>query len=354
MNIIRRSIIRFMLRTAAIVLPVIAVAVAAYVAADPYMVLHSDADYFPDPATHPARISVNKGMVTLNTYRRQTALGHRYDAFIFGSSISCYYDAVTWAGHLQAADGCRPEPFHFDSSGESLFSMAAKVKWLDASGAPVRHALIVLDPIIMTAGVSHQPYAIDPPELHSGVGHILRWHYTFFRSAVNADFLKSWLPWRLSGLVLNNGHNRLFEPQPIAYDPLRNQETIPLWDSVISVSPQQFYDSYPLTPSPQHTSVSPAVIDGPKHEALADIADILSRHHTDVHVVISPNRRKVTLHPSDLAVLRRLFGTARVHDLTSSMAHRLETDTLLYDDTHYRPVFAAEIMDSIYGAARRK
>lgn len=340
------SILWFMLKAAAVVLPIVVVAAVWYVCADPYKVVRDYDVYFPDPEKCPVRVGINKGLITITNYEHQVAAGRRYNAFIFGSSISCYYDARRWAEMLGSE--APASPYHFDSSSETLAKMADKVEYLDHIGQPMEYALIVLDPIIMGHDDSSGPSTINPPQLHRSVLERIKYHYTFFRAATNADFYKSWIPYRLTGKGYDNGRNLVFSPQPIVYDPTTNQETMPQWDSLIASDAAGFYSRYPLAESPERVVAGKAVLTPVREAALRRVAEVFARQHTDYQVIIGPNRMKVALSQADLALLRQIFDAKRVHDFSSSMAEALECDTLLYDNTHYRPVFATELMERVY------
>lgn len=341
-----RSILRFMLRTALTAAPPLLLVLLWYVCADPYKVLRHYDSYLPDPAEYPARIGMNKGMVTVNNFADRLAHGYSYNAFIFGSSISCYYDASLWQ---QLADTSgRARAYHFDSSSESLQSMADKVEYLDRLGQPLDFALVILDPIIMGGEEADGPAFASPPALRPSPAALIHWHYTFFRAAANADFLKSWIPARITGIPVHNGRNMIFEPQPIVYDPAANQESLPAWDSLISNNPEAFYSEHRLSPSPSEISISQPVLAGRRAEALRRIARTFRKHHTDYQIVIGPNRMKTVLNPADLRLMQAIFEADRVHDYSFTLVHELEQDTLMYDNTHYRPVFAERLMRQIY------
>lgn len=62
MNAVTKSILRFMLRSVAVVLPVVAIAVGWYVMTDPYKVLRQYDSYLLDPVENPVRVGINKGL----------------------------------------------------------------------------------------------------------------------------------------------------------------------------------------------------------------------------------------------------------------------------------------------------
>lgn len=111
---------------------------------------------------------------------------------------------------------------------------------------------------------------------------------------------------------------------------------------------------HPLQASPAEISVADACLTGRRADAVKNIAEIFKKHKTDFRVVIGPNRRKTVLNPADLQLMQSVFGAERVHDYSFSLANALEQDTLLYDNTHYRPVFADRIMRLVYQRNRYK
>ncbi|MDE6304446.1 MAG: hypothetical protein K2M01_06435, partial [Paramuribaculum sp.] len=184
------------------------------------------------------------------------------------------------------------------------------------------------------------------------VVNFVKFHYTFFRAATNADFLKSMIYADITGRPDNIGHNPIFESQPIVYDRYLNQESIPQWDSIIAADPEQFYYAHPLIAPTDTVTVSAPVLTETKIKALTTIAQNFSDCSTDCRIIISPNRRGVSLSPADLRILQNLFGADRVFDFSASHAHYLRTDSLLYDNTHYRSPFASLLMRSAYPTSK--
>lgn len=345
-----------MLRSMMVISIGLVIPIVWYIVADPFKAIRHYDCYFPDPNRQTARIGMNKGLVTLTNFNDRRKEGREYDSFIFGSSISIYYDAREWTSLLRQSmvdsmgSGFVPpiHAYHFDSSSETLMSMARKLKYLDREGISIRHALVVLDPLIMAAEVSDGPAYLDPPHLHDSFLETVKYHYTFFRAATNADFFKSYIPSYFSDMPVENGRNMLFDRQPIVYDKSINQETLPEWDSIIRADSRKFYASHPLRKSPEGMSESAPVLTAERIRALECIKKVFDRHATDYQIIIGPNRSKVTLNRCDLKEFRRIFSPARVHDFSSSFASLLETDTMLYDNTHYRPPMAEIMMRRVY------
>lgn len=352
MAAVDRNIIRFILRALLMAVSVVLPFAVWYVCSDPFKVLYRYDEYYGKPELDSMWVGINKGMVTVNNYldRVNSDSVSQPNAFIFGSSLSCYYNVDEWRKLLADSDSSRAGiyPFHFDSSAESPMSMARKLRYLDSNSAPIDYALIVLDPVVLGMDDGKSPFAIDPVEIRPGVKHFLKYHYTFFRGATNADFLKSWAYSCITGHPDNIGHNIIYTAQPIENDRFTNQERMPLWDSVISVNPAEFYARYPLIPPPSGVTIGSPVITGKKADSFRTVAEILKEKHSDYQVIISPNRRGIALSPADRALLSDIFGAERVHDFSSSHVHYLEADTMLYDDIHYRAPLATMLLHETY------
>lgn len=349
MTNITKSILRFLLRASLAAISVVSPCIAFYVWLDPFKVIWHYDEYFVSPDEAPCRIGLNKGVVTVNTYLNNLAAGAEpYNSFIFGSSISCYYDAGEWSRLLAGRSDTEIHPFHFDSSSETPVSMARKIEYLYHTGAPLDHALLVLDPIVMGTEEKNSPFSIDPVEIMDDAPYFLKFHYIFFRGAMNADFLKSLIAAKLTGTPANIGHNPIYEIQPIIYNKSCNQETLPDWDSAIRQDPKTFYSRYPLLPPACEVVEGRNTVTEEKAQAFKRIAAIFRECGTDFEVIVSPNRRGVALSEHDRNRLVDIFGTGRVHDFSASYAGYLRCDTMLYDNTHYRPPFALMLMRDVY------
>lgn len=342
------GILHFIIKTIAVVLTAALPLGVWYVMTDPVKVLrHYDGrECFPDPKSDTICAGINKGLITLNNLECREAEGRRYNAFIFGASVSCVYDADTWARLADPTGHARP--YHMDSAMESLVSMARKIAYLDRTGHNIDYALIVLDPFIISADPNDDPPYIDPPQLHESWLETLKYHYIFWRESTNADFLKSWIPASISRRRIVYGRSAIFRDTISVYNPATNQVTMPLIDSIIAADPKALYAIHTLPPVPDTPTETPVAIIGSRLRALLRIADIFQRRHTDCRIIIAPNRYQATLNATDLRTLQTIFGVHAIHDFSSTLAKDLAEDTLLYDRSHYRPVFATRMMRMAY------
>lgn len=339
----KKSVTRFMLKACAVAVVPLIPLVIVYAVFDPFKALrHYDNYFMPD---RPARIHVNKGLASVSTIMSRMD-SMRYDSFIFGSSISCYYTTDDWRRYLPAGSS----PVHFDSSSEGTQSMRRKLEFLDRQGIRIANALIVLDPLIMEMPNDDDGFlCMDPPAI-AGPLQYPRWHYTMFATFLSGDFLRSYIPYLLTGTPRTYGRNPIFEPQPIVYDPYVNEESIPSWDDSITNNQAEFYTRHRLIPPRERTPrcTTPGRIDPEREADFRRIMEILRRHGSSVKVIVGANIHKDTLSRADRDRLTAIFGKENVADLSAPMMPMADADSNFYDNTHYRAPAAAEMMRRAY------
>lgn len=266
-----------------------------------------------------------------------------YNAFIIGSSLSCYYAVEDWQEHLPA--GARG--FHFDTSQQSIRTMRRLVDYLKHSGADVEHALLVLDPFIFRIDSRHDAMVyLDPPQIREA-WYVPVFHTRMFANFLNMKYMTSYVPWVLTGRKKHYSEVLIFEPQPIVWDARTNEESIPQWDSLISSNPAGFYTMHRIDPLPAHYSDCGPLITPEIEEDLRAVAATFRRLGTDYKVVVGPNRRLEVLGPVDEALMLEIFGN-RFVNLGRCFSNELRDERNFYDNTHYRRPLARKIMERVY------
>lgn len=328
--------IRFLLKVLAFAALPLLPPLLLYCVGDPFKVLRGRDDYFADG------LSVNKGVVTLAAFERGYGR-HRYNAFIIGSSLSCYYAVEDWLEHLPA--GARG--FHFDTSQQSIRTMRRLVDYLEHSGADVEHALLVLDPFIFRIDPRHDAMVyLDPPQIREA-WYAPVFHTRMFANFLNMKYMTSYVPWALTGRKKHYSEVLIFEPQPIVWNARTNEESIPQWDSLISSNPADFYAMHKIDPLPAHYSDRGPLITPDIEEDLRVVAATFRRLGTDYKVVVGPNRRLEVLGPVDEALMQEIFGNKFVN-LGRCFSNELRDERNFYDNTHYRRPLARKIMERVY------
>ncbi len=332
------TLIRFIIKTSIMAITPLLVAAGAYIIFDPFKVLRTYDNYFADG------LSTNKGVITVGTFEAEYK-ANRYDSFILGSSLSCYYNVADWLHHLPAG----AVPYHFDSANQSIGTLRRTVEYLAENVDSLKNALIVLDPYIFRIpdGQSDMVF-LDPPALRSEWWYAAYFHYSMFRHFMNLKYLASYLPWRFNDKRADYTELRIFEPQPIIWNRSSNEESIPAWDDSIAASPERFYASHKIVINDnEYYHCHSKLISEQIEEHLQTIASILSAYGTEWHIVVGPNLRHEVLGPEDNETMLRIFGR-RYHNLGRELAPMMADSTNFYDNTHYRPVVARQIMDIVY------
>lgn len=338
-----KSITLFVIRALLTAIPPLAVAAGMYIWLDPFGIL----DIGKTPSVPAYGItSSNKGIVSMraieNGYDK-----YAYDSFIFGSSISIAYPAKEWAKYLPPG----ASPVHFDSSNEGAGSMNRKVQWLVRKGMPIHNAIVILSPKILEAPTigSYIPY-IDPPGIATGITSWWEWHYNYFKGFLSRDFYISYLPYLVNGQPVERTHTWIFEKQPIVYDPVLNEETVPEWEHTIDTNPEDFYKDHQL---PSASSIRPHCSNAhrltpDKIEAYENIAHIFSSQGTDFKIIIGPELDCDTISLSDLQELKRIFGAKNVYNYSTPTSGLVPVYTDYIDVRHYRPCLAKKILERTY------
>lgn len=338
-----KSIIIFTIRTVLTALPPLFFAIGIYIWLDPFGIL----DIGKSPSVPSYGItSGNKGIVSMraieNGYDK-----YSYDSFIFGSSISIAYPANEWKKYLPTG----ASPVHFDSSNEGAGSLKRKIQWLERKNIAICNAIIILSPKILEAPLvgTYIPY-IDPPGIAPGIFHTLDWHYKYFKGFASRDFYISYLPYIINGKPIERTGSWIFEKQPIVYNSVLNEETLPEWEHLIDTNPDRFYQHHKLPDTSQITPHCSNLhrLTPDKISAYKEIAHIFNAQGTDFRIIIGPELDCDTISISDLRILKNIFGADNVYNFSTPSSGIIPDYTDFIDARHYRPRLAKKILERTY------
>lgn len=329
---------RFLIRLVLISLPLWAV-VALYVVLDPFKVVWYYDNFYERQEPHP---TLDVDYVSCENYVQRNDTTY-YNAFLMGNSRSQFWQIDDWLKHLpEGTKAC-----HYYGNGETLYRLTRHLQFLHERKASLDYVLIVVDRDLLE---EYQPQTtghlgLMPPKAD---GQLLLFHAENFLAFIKPTFLVGYIDYRLFGKMRPYmTENFLFE-QPIDYDPVTNEMREYLLEEAIAngtyytperimrFSDKQFPDS-----------VSPPVM-GKEHETLLrKIQHIFDLHHTDYRIVVSPLYNQVRLNSSDLAMLQSVFGTDHIYDFSGPNQWNSDYH-LFYEENHYRPIVARQLMDAIY------
>jgi hypothetical protein len=263
-----------------------------------------------------------------------------YNAFILGSSRSKSFHTRDWAQHLDSAT-----IFHMGVNDESLYGIMKKLEFLEHSHYRLKYVLLVMDHRILSRPENPEPHTFREYPAVSGETYAAfyqRFLYAFLRPA----FLDAYF-YRMKHL--KGDPNYCFEVD-FRYDSLTGDHFYDEYEDRLKGREEEFYQeqqkvfydrSYVSTYHPE------AVIGEASETELKTIQDVLQRNHTQYKLVITPNYDQKKLHSDDLKKICDIFGSANVYDFSGVNKFTCDIHNY-YEERHFRPFIARQIMDSIY------
>jgi hypothetical protein len=332
----------FLLRLLVFSLPVVAIGIV-YIADDPFKVVRSYSNY--RPAGQALSVPLNQSMVSTSVFDRNHYKAG-YNAFIFGSSRSMFYQEKDWKKHLPG----NARVFHFDASSETIEGIAHKLKYTAASGSAVNNALIIIDGNTFDLGqMFNEHLFMEDPRLQH-YRNVIAFQSAHWMAFLDRNFLRAYGDYRLTQeakpYMWEQG---VLDHRPFVYDSVSNELRYDYFENLID-SGEYYTEERMKTFYPRSgiTKIAAPVISGTDEAVLVGIAQQLQRLHTDFYVVISPLYNQINMNPADVEMLQSIFGQQRVYDFSG--VNRFTQDyTHYYERSHYRPFAAAMVMDSIYG-----
>jgi hypothetical protein len=293
-------------------------------------------------------VPLNRDFVSADAYLHNPRRSE-LDSFIFGNSRSIFFLTSDWLPYLGAA-----VPFHFDASGESLFGIWSKVRFLHHDGRRIRHALIIMDAETLAMTGDSPGHLLRKDPRIAGTNPVT-FHYEFFSAFFYPQFFARYLGYRITGSTspwlgnaFQNGPREVWQrPEtndviPIGVEREVKSEGETFFVRLAKISPRDISHRPPP---------GPPVIAAAQTAMLDDIAAILARDGADLRIVINPLYDRVPINPADLAALRAIFGPDRVFDFSGSNAFTDDVHNY-YEQSHYRPHVARRILQIVYAAKR--
>ncbi|GHT45569.1 hypothetical protein AGMMS49965_22600 [Bacteroidia bacterium] len=327
---------KFIVRVLLLVSPFILVGID-YCYLDPFKVLYKYSNYNEIHGLVKNRDYVSTEMF-MNNYKKQG-----YNSFIFGSSRTVAFKPSSWQQYLLPTDS----PFLFDASGESIYGIYVKMKYLDSMHVTIDNALIIL-----CRDASFQ-YSND----HEG--HLFMKH-PVLTGKNKFDFQLMFFGVYLNPMLLLSYHDykltKKFKPYMSGY--MENREivsdTITNWQYIISQeneilnAPEKYYEERKdLFYEREHEQTDTRQrINSEYIGLLKEIKQILEKHQTNYKIVLSPLYDQMKFHPKDMDILTNLFGN-HLYDFSGKNSFT-DNKTNYYETSHFRPLLGDSILMQIY------
>jgi hypothetical protein len=333
-----QPIIPFLRRLLLFLLP-LWLLVVLYVLLDPFLVVWHYDNYYYRTGLHP---TLDMDYVSCENYVNRDGT-HHYNAFIMGNSRSQFWHADDWQRHLgDSAVVC-----HYYGNGETLYRLTRHLQFIHQQGGSIRHVLLVLDTELLqtTEPETSGHLGLMPPRVD---GRLFTFHAENLLSFLKPEFLAGYLDYTLFHQHRPYMTKHFLFEQPVHYNPETNEVQEYLADEAIANGTYYTPERMQRFEGKQFPdSVSPPVIGPRQQELLLQIRNIFRQHNTDCRIVVNPLYNQIRLNPHDHHVLCSLFGTSRVYDFSGP--NRWNADYhLYYEDSHYIPAVARQMMDTIY------
>ena len=312
---------------------------------DPFKIWFSYDDYFKDYF-----VTLNREDMCLKLYNKGKDVYH-FNSFILGSSRSHAFKTSIWKKYI----GPSAIPFHFDASGEGIYGILNKLRYLDDLNAPINNALIILDESCMRKNFNRQGHLfISPPTLSKESK--FEYNKTFIVACLNPKFIFAYFDYKLSkrhkeymGSLISKfipqGNNINADIFYWSYNMDIKNDSLSYYSNLIKKG--VFYNR-----TMNNIIKNQKMTDIEKNQ-LKEIYEILKKHETKFKIVISPLYNQIPLSSERLTFLESLFGKKNVYNF-SGKNQLTEPIGNYFENSHYRPHVANEIMSFIYGNKTRE
>jgi hypothetical protein len=331
-----RDIKGLLARIALLASPMVLI-VVSYLVVDPFLVLRGHGGFYrPNYA-----VALNRDFVSTEVYL-QHPNRRTFDSFIFGSSRSFSFRGIDWATYV----GPRPI-FHFDASGESLYGVRSKMRFLREDGRHLRNVLLIVDSELLSGTTNSRGHLFvhDPRVTHEDY---VAFHTEFIKAFAYPPFLAGYALY-MHDSVVRPWMTGMFDGRRFTHIPATNDLLMTSVDEDIARKGEAFFDELRALRRPgPPPGPAPPVIGDAQRLLLEDMRAMIAADHADCRVVISPLFDRVPLNPIDVTALRRYFGSGNVYDFSG--ANDLTNDVHnYYERSHFRPFVAQTILRRIYG-----
>jgi hypothetical protein len=308
--------------------------IAGYFIFDPFRVIYSYSDY------SNMYVIPNRDYISTEMYNKNKAK-YGYNSFVFGSSRTIAFRPASWKKYLSADS----HPFVFDASGESIYGIYTKIKYLDSIGCSLDNVLIIICRDVSFAySANHIGHLFVHDPRTTGESRF-KFQSTFLSAYFSTDFLVRYYAYQLRGKY-SSWMNGYIEPRQITYDTVTNEIHIVDQEEAIQRDTAKYYAAHSFYIRSGERTDSVARINGKQVEMLKAISAILNRRHCNYRVVISPLYEQIKMHPSDLKILKETFGSY-LFDFSGKNYFTADKHNY-YEVSHYTSAVGDSILKTIY------
>lgn len=323
-------------------LSTLVIVLGIYILLDPFKVIKSYDNLIDTNAQ--GDVGLNTDYIATTTFDKSYKKKN-YNSFIFGNSRSIFYQVTDWEKHLPPNSSC----YHFNANSETIYSLYKKIQYIDKKNLSIKNALLVIDYSIITCDKPRAGHLfIISPHLVNNTN-VIKFHLTFLKAFLTPKFLCAYIDFKISGKIKPYmTRKNLLDDTPVNYELVTNEIRYDYFEELISqnyyYSPERMSAFYERDTMLKY---SPIAINVNQKIILRCIHDIFKKHNTNFKFIISPLYDQIKLNPIDLEYLKTLFGESNVFDYSGINKFTIDYKNY-YEDSHYRPHVAREILNEIY------
>lgn len=328
---------KFIYRIIKFLIPIIIITIFI-ISKDPFKFIYSYEDYYENNLVTP-----NRELVCTRTFIKNYS-EHQFNSFILGSSRSQAFKIKDWVNYLPD----EASPFHFDALGEGLFGVYNKLKFLEKNEVKIENVLIVLDEDLLSKTGNRMGHLyISPPEL-SGESYI-HYYSEVFKSMLDIKFIVGYLDLSIFGVYRDYMKSTFRKARYSHKGDKVNCDFFYGYDQFIKEDSAKFYNQRIVAGVFKRHIKNEAPFEMTVEEIrmLNGIKGILSRNKTSYKIIVSPLLDKKPLNKNRKLFLQKTFESANVYDFSGKNIYT-ESITNYYDQSHYRPKIARDILLKIH------
>ena len=313
---------------------------ALYVHDDPFKVIYHHNEFYNNGKKE---IPLDRDFVSTEIFLNNNPK-YKFDSFIFGSSRSLTFSTGEWKKYTSA------NAFHWDASGETLYGILTKLKFLERSGNPVKNCLMVIDSSTLTVTENREGQLYIKHPLVTQESRF-NFQFTFVKTYLSNYFLIPYFFYKFDHKLPHFlDYPGIIEQRIFWYDDVTNDISLKDVDEEIQSSPDAYYAKHSDIFYTRDTLIKkfyPTLIDKIRYDMLLEIKNIFTRCKTDFKIIIYPLYDQKYLNPQDIAKLKAAFGEKNVYDY-SGINNITKEVRNYYELNHCRPQVGEMILKEIY------
>lgn len=269
---------------------------------------------------------------------------YNYDSFVFGSSRSLSFQCSDWERYINSP------AFHFDASGESIYGILTKLRFLRDCNVKIKNCLIILDSNALSQTVNSEGYSYIK---HPSLSHESRvkFHFEFLRLFLNNQFFIPYFAY-LTGKKIPD----FFEYPAVTgkwtykYNRLTNDIIYSGQEKMITENADDYYGNKQTVFYSRDTLSQKfygRIIHKEQAEMLNEIKHVLLAENTDYSIVLYPDYDLKKYDNDDLYELKRIFEENRIYDYSGINKYTKNLENYI-DNIHARSRVGNLILSEIY------